>query len=101
MQCGLVGYGATDDGGAVALVGGGQSVKPGRPSGVEVPLDADLVPSEVVMMPGRCFAHGAPSAVARLDGSLSPSAGPSYAVSYTHLRAHETVLDLVCRLLLE
>ena len=26
------------------------------------------------------------------------SAGP---VSYTHLRAHETVLDLVCRLLLE
>ena len=26
--------------------------------------------------------------------------GP-HAVSYTHLRAHETVLDLVCRLLLE
>ena len=25
----------------------------------------------------------------------------AYAVSYTHLRAHETVLDLVCRLLLE
>ena len=25
----------------------------------------------------------------------------SSAVSYTHLRAHETVLDLVCRLLLE
>ena len=24
-----------------------------------------------------------------------------HAVSYTHLRAHETVLDLVCRLLLE
>ena len=30
-----------------------------------------------------------------------PSAGKSAAVSYTHLRAHETVLDLVCRLLLE
>ena len=30
--------------------------------------------------------------------SLSPTEG---AVSYTHLRAHETVLDLVCRLLLE
>ena len=27
--------------------------------------------------------------------------GRTYAVSYTHLRAHETVLDLVCRLLLE
>ena len=25
----------------------------------------------------------------------------TYAVSYTHLRAHETVLDIVCRLLLE
>src|SRR5665811_1160606 len=29
-----------------------------------------------------------------VSGSISP-------VSYTHLRAHETVLDLVCRLLLE
>ena len=26
---------------------------------------------------------------------------PSITVSYTHLRAHETVLDIVCRLLLE
>ena len=26
---------------------------------------------------------------------------PPQTVSYTHLRAHETVLDLVCRLLLE
>ena len=31
---------------------------------------------------------------AAVDCSLRP-------VSYTHLRAHETVLDLVCRLLLE
>ena len=30
--------------------------------------------------------------------SLARGGGP---VSYTHLRAHETVLDLVCRLLLE
>ena len=27
--------------------------------------------------------------------------GGVWPVSYTHLRAHETVLDLVCRLLLE
>ena len=38
--------------------------------------------------------------------SRAPPATPrassaSSAVSYTHLRAHETVLDLVCRLLLE
>ena len=31
---------------------------------------------------------------------LQPLTGAG-AVSYTHLRAHETVLDLVCRLLLE
>jgi len=31
-------------------------------------------------------------------GEQSLNIGP---VSYTHLRAHETVLDLVCRLLLE
>ena len=36
--------------------------------------------------------------VARHRGQLDISSEP---VSYTHLRAHETVLDLVCRLLLE
>ena len=37
-----------------------------------------------------------------LGGAIDSTSGfdPS-AVSYTHLRAHETVLDLVCRLLLE
>ena len=44
-------------------------------------------------------------AVARFNWS-PVSGGNTYpnwkaAVSYTHLRAHETVLDLVCRLLLE
>ena len=33
------------------------------------------------------------------NGDLN--AGEIKPVSYTHLRAHETVLDLVCRLLLE
>src|SRR5664280_3439012 len=33
-------------------------------------------------------------------GGHGPPVGP-LPVSYTHLRAHETVLDLVCRLLLE
>src|SRR5665811_1919554 len=38
------------------------------------------------------------------DPDEDPKVGTLYvkkAVSYTHLRAHETVLDLVCRLLLE
>src|SRR5665811_2364266 len=33
--------------------------------------------------------------------SIPAGMGSTGAVSYTHLRAHETVLDLVCRLLLE
>ena len=37
-------------------------------------------------------------ATARMARRLKGKRG---AVSYTHLRAHETVLDLVCRLLLE
>ena len=38
-----------------------------------------------------------------LERDLKPdlSGYDVYPVSYTHLRAHETVLDLVCRLLLE
>ena len=41
--------------------------------------------------------HPNPPAVSSL-AALSRTTAP---VSYTHLRAHETVLDLVCRLLLE
>src|SRR5664280_3396886 len=42
----------------------------------------------------------------RTIGMIAPNGGEQWivgttnAVSYTHLRAHETVLDLVCRLLL-
>ena len=38
--------------------------------------------------------------VVTLSSQVFPVATPM-TVSYTHLRAHETVLDLVCRLLLE
>ena len=43
------------------------------------------------------------SLAARLDnlGAAKETAQWAAAVSYTHLRAHETVLDIVCRLLLE
>ena len=69
-----------DDGGAVPLVGEAQSVKPGGPSGIEVPVEADLVTSGLVTLASGCvgFAHDAPSAAACLDESLSPGAGPSY-----------------------
>ena len=35
------------------------------------------------------------------DAVADPNKWKTDSVSYTHLRAHETVLDLVCRLLLE
>ena len=46
--------------------------------------------------PLQPYAVGFRQELSRLGYSSSPAA-----VSYTHLRAHETVLDLVCRLLLE
>ena len=60
---------------------------------------------------GRCSSRAAASTAAWAAASaggrffMVVMAGPfgsevSVAVSYTHLRAHETVLDLVCRLLL-
>ena len=49
---------------------------------------------------GRAVAGGAGDIYAVLGiGATVPVVGVP--VSYTHLRAHETVLDLVCRLLLE
>ena len=50
-------------------------------------MDREVIPLEGEML------HGDP---ATLEAGVK--AAP---VSYTHLRAHETVLDLVCRLLLE
>ena len=44
------------------------------------------------------FANAGPSAAANVTLTDAVSSNP---VSYTHLRTHETVLDLVCRLLLE
>src|SRR5664280_3598345 len=38
---------------------------------------------------------------ASVEELVEPGVGDVAPVSYTHLRAHETVLDIVCRLLLE
>ena len=52
-------------------------------------------------MVDRAGNSGAPD-VGGNDSQTNPCGIASiYPVSYTHLRAHETVLDLVCRLLLE
>ena len=54
----------------------------------------ELLEAGTVMMPG---AFNALSAKMIERGGFDAL----YPVSYTHLRAHETVLDIVCRLLLE
>src|SRR5664280_3443199 len=54
------------------------------------PVSCGSGPAPVRSLVGRCAAIW----------SAPRSPGPRVTVSYTHLRAHETVLDLVCRLLL-
>ena len=48
-----------------------------------------------------CSAYGSEVPIIRVAEPLRALMDENIAVSYTHLRAHETVLDLVCRLLLE
>ena len=59
-----------------------------RDSTVAVGEIADVIEGEA------CAARPGRSREVGIDQSANP-------VSYTHLRAHETVLDIVCRLLLE
>ena len=47
------------------------------------------------------YIHGWCDDFVELHGDKAFADDHAVAVSYTHLRAHETVLDLVCRLLLE
>ena len=49
----------------------------------------------------RCWRETVVSVSGKEQLGLDPKVTGSCAVSYTHLRAHETVLDIVCRLLLE
>ena len=53
----------------------------------------------------RATTEGAEATTATALGSVADAVARQHlqvaSVSYTHLRAHETVLDLVCRLLLE
>ena len=47
------------------------------------------------------LADSVEASVRSLSSRDEPAIRAMVSVSYTHLRAHETVLDLVCRLLLE
>ena len=50
---------------------------------------------------GRRLGHGQGRSPGEAVGVALDERAERVPVSYTHLRAHETVLDLVCRLLLE
>src|SRR5664280_2767704 len=57
--------------------------------------------SELVSARTGCSGGSRSRGAARRTHLPQHHAPPAHPVSYTHLRAHETVLDLVCRLLLE
>ena len=77
----------------------------------DIPVETDyddfisqpmLVRGEVYLV--TCVSMGNPHAVVfcdDVDNLPLAEIGPLFAVSYTHLRAHETGRNLVCRLLLE
>ena len=73
-------------------VGPGQTGRYGMvvPRFVRAALQGQPIPVYGDGNQSRCFCHVRDTVRAVIDP-----------VSYTHLRAHETVLDLVCRLLLE
>ena len=58
-------------------------------------------PYSVLLPVGFALPPLLPKARCALTAPFRPGRHECTAVSYTHLRAHETVLDLVCRLLLE
>ena len=70
-------------------------------------LDRSSAASDVYKRQALCGGGRYDLLVAELGGKATPGVGFAAGmerilpVSYTHLRAHETVLDLVCRLLLE
>src|SRR5665811_1310074 len=67
--------------------------------GVLAAASSALTPTPVTTW-ANVPSNSATSMSVRVSGSAGPVPPTAAPVSYTHLRAHETVLDLVCRLLL-
>ena len=56
---------------------------------------------DVTVSGGELYLSPLASSASTTEGTVYYDSDDDNPVSYTHLRAHETVLDLVCRLLLE
>ena len=73
--------------------------------GIDVQLDGmlygALAQSPVLLGTVKSYQDDKAKTMPGVRAVVPTSSGIVVAVSYTHLRAHETVLDLVCRLLLE
>ena len=69
----------------------------GRQSLFKVLMASMMIPGAVTLVPAFVILRSIPL----VGGNGWQGEGGHGPVSYTHLRAHETVLDLVCRLLLE
>src|SRR5664280_3240508 len=81
--------------------GGGNFAKPSAPtSSMRSAVGGDTSVMSVAGGDGTADAR-VPSSEVGPSGAGRTTMSPATSVSYTHLRAHETVLDLVCRLLLE
>src|SRR5665811_1420623 len=66
----------------------------------DIPGGGDTVSSRAASVAARARSYRARAARTLVCAFFLAGLG-TIPVSYTHLRAHETVLDLVCRLLLE
>src|SRR6266849_4167416 len=78
VQGGLVEEQTLEQGGSIAGVGEGQALEPFSPAIIQVPLDADLITSGLVMFHSRCvcFAHRAPLAFPPFGDAASYSVDP-------------------------
>src|SRR5688500_18290057 len=78
VQRRLVGHGAVNDGGAIAHLGEAQSLERGSPSGIEVPLDAELVTPRLIALvtPPALFTHRTPFRVHLIALERRPGVHP-------------------------
>ena len=83
--------------GAGSGIGRATAQRPAREGTRLWPLTEQVEPEEIA----AAIAYLACDEARFVTGEALAMDGGQAAVSYTHLRAHETGLDLVCRLLLE